>query len=159
MKPFKIIFLLASVLSGGICAAQSFSAITATKQRWAGGVVGNSGVNYHIELETANPRFIPDTVWINGNVYPIDFSIKDGRFIRTFDSVHHWVKYSISVGESYNQYNNMHPFPLPKNSGGTDTTSAIRHFSGAVMISYEVKRKQHFFIIKSFTELPPLNYP
>lgn len=154
MKPTKLFLLFATVqlLAIGCCTAQPFSVITATKQMWNGGVVGHSGINYHLELTTKYKTLCPDTVWVNGKVYPIDFTVKSSDTKRTVDSVTHKITYTISVAESHNRFIIQ-----------ADTTAGnqkpVRHFEGAAMISYMEKHKQRFFIIKSFTTLKPLNYP
>lgn len=160
MKKNKILFLIVLVfqmLTVSGCGAQSFNLLKATRQGWAGGVAGHHGINYHIEIETASHKIHPDTVWINGKVYPLNSTFKDGRTVRTVDSVTHKVKYTISVGEAFND------FPLQPRRPGSDTAATkakpVRQFNGVALISYMAGRKQHFFIIKSFTRLPQLNYP
>lgn len=159
MKPFKVLFIIAvsyQLLAINYCGAQSFTLIKATSQRWAGGVAGHYGVNYYIELETSSSKIKPDTVWINGEVYPINYSGKDGMHIRSIDSVNHKIKFCINEGESHSDFNRQLKIPA-------DTVAKkpkpIRHFDGVAMISYTLKHKQRFFIVKNFTSLPPLNYP
>jgi len=159
MKPIKLAFLLAisyQLLFIKPCSAQSFSLLKATSQHWSGGVVGHYGVNYFIEIETSSRRITPDTIWIDGFVYPMNFSVNDGRFIRTIDSVTHQIKFRILVSESHMDF--RRPPNLP-----ADTTAEkpkhLRTFSGAALISYTLKHKEHFYTIKSFTRLTQLNYP
>ena len=165
MKTIKLAFLLA--VSCQLCAigsgsAQSFHVLKATSQRWAGGVAGHFGVYYSIELETSSPSISPDTVWINGQVYPVTPVAKNGSMIRSTDSVTHKIKYTISVSESHNQFNGpryRQQENPPAKDTATEKPKPVRQFDGAAMISYRVKHKQRFFIIKSFTALKQLNYP
>lgn len=156
MKPFKIIFLLSPILIIGACSAQSFTVIKATRQVWSGGVVGHHGINYYIELETASKTIKPDTAWINGKVYPLKFSDKQGGYIRSVDSVTHKINYTITVGESYQDF--RRPPTMPEDTA-TEKPKPVRQFNGAAMISYMLKHKQHFFIVKNFAQLKVLNYP
>ena len=146
------------MLFGGVCISQSFKLDKATSQGWAGGVAGHHGVNYYIELETASRKIAPDTVCVNGNVYPINFSPTNGSYVRTIDSITHQIKYVFSISESHNDFRNLR-HPNQQNDTAARTHKAIRTFSGAAMISYTLKHKQHFFIVNSFTRLPQLNYP
>ncbi|HTB99247.1 MAG TPA: hypothetical protein VK705_01050 [Ferruginibacter sp.] len=157
MKKNKITFLVYCILFCFIGKAQSLKVTKSTKQRWAGGVVGNSGINFNLELETDFKNAIPDTVWINGNDYPLDFAAHNGRYERTMDSVTHKIKYTILISESHSGGYGGPPHPK------TDTAKAkhkpVRKFEGVALISYIHKHKQLFLTVKSFTELPPLNYP
>jgi hypothetical protein len=159
MKHFKIfIFTTGCWLTMmNLCPAQEFNLIKATRQRWNGGVVGNWGINYYIEIETRSHTITPDTVWINGKVYPISFSDKNSSCKKSVDSINHKTIFEISEGEAHRDARMIHNH-LP-----ADTQSAkpdiARPFEGAALISYIEKHKQHFFIVKFFTQLPPLNYP
>jgi len=159
MKPIKILLILVisyRLLAGSHCTAQTFKVDTATSQRWAGGAVGHSGVKYYIELETSSKNIKPDTVWINGYVYPVDFSLKNGESKCIIDAVTHKIKYALWFDEVHNTIRSNPNLPI-------DTTAqkskSIRQFEGAALISYLVKHKQRLFTIKSFTRLPQLNYP
>jgi hypothetical protein len=159
MKVIKIMLVLAitlRIMAGSYCAAQTFKLDTATSQRWAGGVVGHSGVKYFIELETSSKNIKPDTAWINGYVYPIDFSVKDGESKRATDPVTHKTKYTLWFNEVHNTIPGNPT--MPKDTI-LETSKPVRQFEGAALISYWVKHKQRFFTIKSFTRLPQLNYP
>jgi hypothetical protein len=150
-----IVFCILAVTD---CAAQPFEVVKATRQHWAGGVVGRSGITYRIELETKSPGMTPDTVWINGYVYPIDSFRKDGQYIKAFDSATRKIKFSILVGEQHDSPNRRMPnqpqITEPKKQEHIRATEA-----GTALISYMHKKKQHFFTVKSFTELKQLNYP
>jgi len=160
MKIVKIAYLLLIgflLLTFNHCIAQAFTIVKATRQGAAGGVVGNYGANYWFELETSSKKNIPDTIWVDGNIFPINFSHKDGRNTRSFDSATHKIKYTILV--SWFHTGNRGP-----NQNMPDTASAkkpmhMRQFEGGALVSYTVKHKQHFFIIKSVTRLKQLNYP
>lgn len=163
MKVNKILFfLLVSCLSysTNYCLAQSLQLIKATRQGYAGGVAGHYGINYTIVAATKSYTVIPDTLWVNGKAYPIDYKTKEGNATRKIDSTKHTVMYTITVTEAHNQF---HRPPMEGGSQGNDTTlkktGQIRQFDGAAMISYMVKHKQRFFIIKSFTLLEQINYP
>ena len=162
MKPAKITYLLAislSLLAINHCAAQAFTVIKATSQFWAGGVVGNYGANYTFELEPSSKKIVPDTVWINGAVFPIDFSKKDGRTTSSIDSVTHKLKYTIIETDFHTNYKNMHLPNQPPDTTATQKPMHVRQFEGAAMFSYMLKHKQHFFIVKSLTRLRQVNYP
>ena len=158
MKSIRVVFFAVMVMQFGIARnsqAQSFHLVKATCQRWAGGVVGHSGVNYYIELETSSPAIIPDTVWVDGRTYPINFTSKSGNETRTVDSVTHKITYSIWARESHIQVNPMMKGDLNDTASG----KFVRSFEGAALVSYRLKHKQHFFTVKSFTQLQQLNYP
>lgn len=158
MRSIKLAFLAALLIQFGIArqgTAQSFHLVKATCQRWAGGVAGHYGVNYYIELETSSPAIIPDTVWVDGKTYPINFTAKNGSGTRTVDSITHKITYAIWARESHTETN-----PMLKGAP-TDTVSGkpARNFNGAALVSYRLKHKEHFFTVKSFTQLAQLNYP
>ncbi len=140
----------------GMVSAQTFTVIKATRQPWAGGVAGHFGINYFIELETSSHESVPDTVWINGNAYPIDAFSPKGQYMKSIDSLTHKVKYSILLSE---QHNNARMRGYQKQDTTGEKPKHVRSFEGAALISYMHKKKQRFFTVKSFTELKPLNYP
>jgi len=159
MKSIKVAFFAVLFILLGMARysqAQSFHLVKATCQRWAGGVAGHYGVNYYIELETSSPAIIPDTVWVDGKTYPINFTSKSGNELRKIDSVTHKITYSIWARESHMEVN-----PMMKGAGSDTAASGkpARSFEGAALVSYRLKHKQHFFTVKSFTQLPQLNYP
>lgn len=158
MKKIKILLISAIgylLLAGNHCTAQPFKLIKATSQSWAGGVVGHYGTNYFIELESTSKTLIPDTVWIDGQVYALNFSVKDGTAISTVDSVTHKIKYFIRESEAHNQYAS----PNRNTDMATEKPKPVRQFDGAAMVSYMQKHKERFFIIQSFIRLQQLNYP
>ncbi len=160
MKYIKIGLLVLNICLASVSfvTAQAFKTIKATRQHWAGGVVGRSGINYLIEVATSSHTSIPDTVWINGYVYPITAFSSSGQYTKKTDSVTHEIHYSILVSEAHDQYANKRYLNQKK-----DTAIAkplhLRPFEGAALISYHYKKKQHFFMVKSFTDLKQLNYP
>ncbi len=156
MKQFKILILFLTISGSNICTAQAFKIIKATSQRWTGGVVGRSGTNYLVEIEAIRKSNIPDTVWIHDVSYPIDFLHKDGNCRRQIDSATKKVDYTISIGELHNDTNKQH-LPAEKDTMPAPQKPA-RHFEGAAVISYKMRHKQRFFIIKTFTVLKPMNY-
>jgi len=136
--------------------AQEFNIVKATRQNWAGGVVGRSGTTYIIVLETKSDKMIPDTIWINGNVYPVKYT-PNGEYNKTMDTATHMVKFSFLMSETHFRTGRPHPQI-------TDTASEPKKLirptpGGTALISYRRKKKQHFFTVKSFTELKQLNYP
>ncbi|HTA26929.1 MAG TPA: hypothetical protein VK809_04025 [Bacteroidia bacterium] len=160
MKYIKTGLLVVNILLAGISSvtAQSFKTIKATRQHWAGGVVGRFGINYFIELATSSHTSIPDTVWINGYVYPISSFSSNGQYSKKTDSVTHEIHYSILVSEAHDQYANKR-YPNQKKDTITAKPLHLRAFEGAALISYRYKKKQRFFTVKSFTDLKQLNYP
>ncbi len=154
MKNFKVVLFFMAILNGGMIHAQTFKVLKATKQPWSGGVAGHYGADYDIELETSLHTIVPDTMWINDNVYPLSFSTPNNECKRTVDSVTHRIKYSISATEAHDEMRSRSP-----NEPAAPKSKYARHFQGAGMISYQKKHKQYFFIIKSFTVLDAINYP
>jgi len=155
----KTVFLTGAIcilLFLNVCSAQTIKLVKATRQAWSGGVAGSHGYYYRIEFQTKLKNLTPDTVWINNMVYPADFSGKNGGYIRKVDSVTHEMTYSILIDEAHNDFRG--PLKQQKNTP-PEKPEHIRQFQGVAMISYELKHKQHFYIIKSFTELKALNYP
>ncbi len=164
MKKIRFIILLAfgiQLMAAGYCSSQSpFTVTKATSQRWSGGVVGHHGITYNIEIQTKLKTFTPDTVWINNICYSLDFLGRNENFTRQIDSATHLITFTISVGESQ-FYRRGVQFTAPKDTTITTEPSKkeIRQFAGAAMIEYRIKRKHYYYIIKSFTQLKPLNYP
>ncbi len=137
-----------------------FKLINATRQQWSGGVAGRYGINYYIEIQTKLKGISIDTVWISGVPYPTDFSANNPHFKYKFDSASRKITYSISVEETHNDMRFRHngisdsPKDTMKNK-----VPAVRHFTGAALISYALKNKKHFYTISSFTSLAPISYP
>src|ERR1039457_6613824 len=80
--------------------AQDFKVTIATSQNWSGGACCRYGTNYVIEVESKSDNITPDTVWINGNYYPLNFSARPYPLnVKSYDSLRHVFIYSIAVGE------------------------------------------------------------
>lgn len=144
-----------AVCTAAVSQAQTFRVIKATRQSYAGGVAGNYGTGYNIEIATRSHTAIPDTVWIDGNFYALNFKTKQGNMLQKTDSVTHEITYTISVGESHSQFNKN----LKKSDTAGEKPKSVRQFRGAALISYTMGHTQHFFTVKSFTVLPRVNYP
>src|SRR5271166_1699428 len=99
MKPICLIVILFSCF---LSSSQFFKVVKATSQNWSGGVAGHYGTNYQIVIETKTEKAAPDTVWINGNTFPLNFSITGNRCRRSKDSVTGKITYSISASEAHN---------------------------------------------------------
>jgi hypothetical protein len=155
-KQVKLNLIILNLICFSVCHSQIFTLVKATSQHWSGGVVGHYGTNYEIVLETQSKSAIPDTVWINGAVYPIHISKQNNNCKCTIDTATGKITYDISIGEIHNHLNQ-------KNNADTKDTlspgpNSIRHFDGEAMISYKRKHKQRFYIIQSFDKLRPKNY-
>ncbi len=161
MKKIKIAFLFLTVLYNTGCSAQTFKLVKATCQRWSGGVVGRTGINYNISIESKLKNAVPDTAWINNIAYPLDFSGKNNAYKISHDSVTHKIIYNIITSETHNSLN-MRNGPQRKDTAAKPAepvAKPVRQFKGVALISYRYKHKQRFFTIESFTELKQLNYP
>lgn len=160
MKQKRLIFLIGigyQLLAIGYSPAQSFKLVKATSQNLSGGVAGQRGSYYRFEIQTNSKKLTPDTIWINNSVYPIDISGKNKGVTCSLDSVTHTITYSIALGESHFDFNRP-PKSLKKDTTAKPT-KPVKQFDGAAMISYRIKNKQHFYIVKSFTQLTPISYP
>jgi len=146
------------IMGFNVCIAQPFEVVKATRQPFAGGVVGRSGISFVLILETKLHDATPDTVWINGYVYPIDSFRKNGQYAKSFDTVTHKIRFSILVSEQHNDPRRRMP-NQPVDTEPVKTEHAKSTLDGTALISYKHKKKQHFFTVKSFTELKRLNYP
>ncbi len=154
----QVLFLC--VLITSLCSAQTLKVTKATRQQWSGGVVGQHGVYYNFEFQTKSKSVIPDTIWVNNAYYVPDFSGKNRAYIRTVDSVTHIIKYAVTINESHHDFRRGPGVSEKDTVKATTTTPAhIRQFKGAAMVSYRLKHKQRFYILKTFTDLKPLNYP
>ena len=53
--------------------SQAIRLVSATCQRWAGGICCRSGINYHIQLKVAKRKALVklDSLWMNGNCVDI----------------------------------------------------------------------------------------
>lgn len=141
--------------------AQDINLIKATSQKWAGGVCCRYGTYFKFIMQTKMDNITPDTVWVNGNFYPLKYS-DDGQYGNTkkFDSLTHLTTYTIAVGETHDDA----PHPFINDNNSKSDSSAIKNvpkkqFAGAALISYQYKKKQCTFIVKEFTILKSLAYP
>ena len=159
MKKSKILFIIIQLWLITSCRAQPYRVIKSTSQHVAGGVVGNYGTNYHIELEANSKKTVPDTIWINGKVYPLNLSAKNSGIAASVDSITHKIRYSIWESDFHSGFNRHQNNTQSQNDTITKKNKPVRQFQGAAMVSYLLKGKEHFFIIQSFTLLPQLNYP
>jgi hypothetical protein len=140
------------------CLAQDFKLIKATSQHWSGGACCKHGINYVVQIETKSDKITPDTIWINGNFYPVMFSDKSiTGTSKKYDSLKHVFNFIIAVGESYDDAQFPHWDSVPRED--TTDVKPKKEFIGAALISYQLKKKQCTFIIKEFTLLPNLAYP
>jgi hypothetical protein len=143
------------------CFSQDFKLIKATSQHWAGGVCCRYGINYVIQIETKSDKFNPDTAWINGNYYPLDFSVRPYPLnTKKYDSLKHIYVFSFTVRESHDDA--PHPYfnnNIPKVDSAAIKAAPKKEFKGAALITYQKKKKQCTFVIKEFKVLPNLAYP
>ncbi|HXP50564.1 MAG TPA: hypothetical protein VN922_11450 [Bacteroidia bacterium] len=136
--------------------AQSIKVITATSQTWSGGVAGHHGINYVIIIECSDTAITPDTVWINGNYFPLSITAKDTAN-RKVNRKNHTVTYTIYEWEAYNDMDQTHRTSQEQQKA--NTKNLYRNYDGAALISYRLKHRQHSIIVKQFTQLKPLCYP
>ena len=166
MKKIIIAAMLLCLITGASI-AQDFKVIKATKQGWAGGAYGRTGINYRIEIETKSDKLIPDTIWVNGNFYPLDFAERPYPLnTKRYDSLRHVYIFSFPVSETHNvvpppQFNNN----MPKVDSTEIKAKAEylahhkKEFKGEALITYQKKKKQCSFIIKESPPLKNLMYP
>ncbi|HLF64675.1 MAG TPA: hypothetical protein VI603_13015 [Saprospiraceae bacterium] len=125
----------------------SFTLLSATSQSWTAGIPGGgSGTEYYFNVKIKTSRqLLFDSAWINDSAFKI-FLAKDKTPVSsepiTFskgDTI------TLRVSELIHQ--------------NTHTTSAKPpiNFTGAALLSYMVKDKPAYFIIKEITRLPSLN--
>jgi hypothetical protein len=130
-----------------ISKSDAFSLLEATSQNWTAGIPsGGSGTEYYftVKINTAD-RVTFDSAWIHDKAFglfisknvtsvsqePVQFSKGDTITLRVTDL----------VNQNVTTVNSKPPFS----------------FEGAALISYKVKDKQFYYLIKEITRLPPLN--
>jgi len=141
--------------------SQEIKTINATEQSWSGGVCCRYGTNYNITIKTFKDKITPDTVWIRGNYYPLDIDTGgyENNCIIKRDSLHHTATYSINVGESHDERDNMNP-PDTRASGDTARkNNPHADYFGAAIISYQYNGRKYYYKVKEFKVLEPIAYP
>lgn len=139
--------------------AQDLKVIKATKQEWSGGVAGRYGENYYIKFQTKNYNTHPDSVWIGGDGFKMNFEGEYTGSKRKIDSVHHIVTYSFSIGTSHDEYADEQRILNPVKSDSTAKPHPVRHFAGEALITYSFQHKKKTLIVKQFQTLEPIAYP
>ncbi len=132
---------------------KGFKLNTATAQHWSGGIAGHVGTNYFMEF-ICSPKdsIVIDSIYINNQAY---------KTINSNDASHtaFWFKrdknhISLIVAESFFQCS----YPV---EGDTivKKQKPMPKFNGAALVVYHIHHKKKKMIVKSFTALPPVNYP
>jgi hypothetical protein len=138
--------------------AQQVKVITATSQSWSGGVAGHHGTNYAFKIQFADTNITPDTAWIGGKYFPLRIDKKDTA-VRNVDRRHNTVTYTFTAADSYVDPGAWRDRNYIEPKKDTITKKPYKNYDGAALLTYSIHRVQHTFLIKSFTQLTPLNYP
>lgn len=149
----RTLFILLSFLLM-TCRSEPFQIVDATSEAWAGGVKGSGrGVNYRVKLiVNRSSRVLQfDSLWVGERAYnvqasrPFPFQVDDG--FKRKDTV---IIYASLHQESDSDGELM---PLPQ------TPRPPIKYDGDALLSYWLKGKRHFKVLKTVRELPRVDYP
>lgn len=120
-----------------------------TEQPWAGGVKGNKGTNYYIELDSTEPIQI-DSLYFQDNCFRLDTnSHGSNAYYLVNDQL-----YRIVVNLSNANHSRGDKTPPTTNEPCPTPT-----FNGEAMITFRHNDKRDTLVIYSFEQLPRLVYP
>lgn len=125
----------------------SFTLLSATSQSWTAGIPsGGSGTEYYfnVKIKTSH-QLLFDSAWINNNAFKI-FLSKDKTPVSS-------EPITFSKGDSIT----LRVSELINPNAKTTKSNPPISFTGAALLSYRVKDKPAYFIIKEITRLPSLN--
>ncbi|MSQ78875.1 MAG: hypothetical protein EXR21_04255 [Flavobacteriaceae bacterium] len=120
--------------------SSSFKLVNATVTRWTAGIPdGGSGTDYNLSLYLkTNEKIIFDSIWVDGERMLCESQLmkKDLMEVRT-------TKFDIA----------------PHNRSDFKPVKPPYFHNGKALIRYTSKGRTHFFVIKNFNELKPINLP
>jgi len=152
---FSPVFLLLFSLFSTSALSQKLTIISATSQKWQGGAFGSGGgINYSIKMiaPRASADFKIDKIWIGEKYYEpvvnkglpkLEKDFAKGDTIQL--SAAHYIP-----GERDKKEGNI---PEEKN------IPCPKKYKGDALISYTLKGKRKYFILKKIEALQQLNYP
>lgn len=157
----RCLLVLSFLLLPFVVKCQKVRLVSATSQRWFGGVAGMHGNRYFFVI-----RFIgfkqtptPDTLWVDKKAIPLAQPTNSATLAthpnmkgeRNGDTI----TYTINVNYAYNDYDKINSFGDQK----VQTKDYPIHYTGAAVIGYTVNLTSKFFKVKTIDQLPDVNYP
>ncbi|MFM7023889.1 MAG: hypothetical protein ACKOXB_13040 [Flavobacteriales bacterium] len=136
--------------------SQKLKLVNATAQRWSGGIAGSSGTNYSVEFSVSPKDSVHlDSVYLNGKSYGLVASnqaIYDAFWFKRPEKKKTFI--SLIIKESFMQC--AYPVADPMQQVKAPMPAVAE---GSALLIYHVNGKKKQLLIKSFTALPPVNYP
>ena len=149
-----LLFILTLPGAANFSSAQSLKQLSATEQRWSGGVCCRMGTNYVITLEGKNTTrsFTIDTVWIgdigHAGSGQENFSIQKSKTERN-------TKYQLFVSETHDTNNT--PDILKIKADNPKIHPPV--YKGKACILYTIGGHKKLLPIKDFIQLKAIAYP
>ncbi len=129
--------------------AQSVKLVSATQQRWAGGVAGSQGniYSFTLKIDNKHKQVKLSSVWVDEQ----EFDIADGRNTVVVEALKDGRTVRINVRTS----------SATKIPGHTRPPQpAPIAYKGVALIGYKVGNKAQYFVVKKVAkQLQPLSYP
>ena len=155
MKNTILCLAMFLVCSNSILAQRYFTIVEATSAGWAGGMAqSGSGVRYTIKfrLNTSAKVDFP-AIWIGKDDYAVPqvYPMRDmKRQPRAGDTIivnynHQNARIQLDPSGNVEKAREVKPAPI--------------NYKGAALLSYSVKKRLRYEVIKAFTALPYSNYP
>jgi len=133
--------------------------LQATKQPWAGGIAGYTGVNYFVQLSMkVKDSLVIDSIYINGKGYNVVNTNND-------TATPHYFKWKENnkpvINLIFKESNFVCTLPVytPDSLKQQTILPSIPNFKGEALIIYHLNGKRKKLIVQKFTALPQLNYP
>jgi len=149
----KLILISFILIFANKLSAQEIKVLEATQQSWAGGECCSNGINYIINLESADTvkTIKVDTVWMDGQYY-VEKPEHNFTFSKTI--LNGKEKYQIYFGKSWGK-------SFYQDTDFTDAKPTIKppYYKGQALVIYYYKRRRHTIEIEKFTELASIAYP
>ena len=155
MKKVMLFMGIFLACSNSIFAQRYFTILEATSAGWSGGMAqSGSGVRYMIKirLNTSAKVGFP-SIWIGKDDYAIPqvYPMRDmKRQPRAGDTIivnynHQNARIQLDPSGNVEKAKEVKPTPI--------------NYKGAALLSYTIKKRLRYQVIKAFTELPYSNYP
>lgn len=152
----RYLFILMSLFFlSFMCDRPTVKVIDATSQSWHGGVKGSGrGVNYRVSVIVGKDSDVLsfDSLWVGDRGYPVQasrphpFTSADGFHKNDTVTIY------ASMHQAANPDGDLIPLPVP-------SKGAPVSYEGDALLSFKVKQKQFYVVVKEFRRLEQLDYP
>ncbi|MBL7718849.1 MAG: hypothetical protein JNL72_08440 [Flavipsychrobacter sp.] len=138
------------------------------RQNWSGGIAGNSGSNFHFEVQFSDvaDTLLPDTLWIEGHCIALRLkNSADGNGNTAVTRYHTYQRGKrrthllISIDARISRQEARLVAPLQEPEAATNPTPPIA-YKGVALLCYRYGTERRYYAIPEILKyLDPVNYP